>query len=326
MGTIVAGMLSSHAYAFVEPETWDARRAERTRPNYAKKYGSVPPERPEVATETLADNRRRYALIRAGFDDLRRRLMDLAADTVVLIGNDQDENFTPQAYPQFAVFAGESFVITSRTSGAGSATGEPLRYRAAPALARTILATALEDGFDPALIERFANDALESHAHREPLQFYDPGATQTVLPVFVNAIHEPAPSPQRCYDFGRMLRHAIERSPAAGRVAVFASGGLSHFPADYPWRDYHGPLTVGAISEAFDRALVERIRDGDGAALADLTSDDLMANGEGELRQTLIMLGALGPARPTFLSYEPFYRAIMGLAVGYWDLAAGAHA
>jgi aromatic ring-opening dioxygenase LigB subunit len=318
MGEIVAGMLSSHAYAFVEPDAWDARRTERTRRNYARKFGSVPPERPEIAAETLDGNRARYATLRAGFDDVRRRLADLRADTVVLIGNDQDENFTPQAYPQFAVYTGAEFVVKSRTSGAGASSGEPVRYRANPALARTILETALERGFDPAIVERFSDDALESHAHREPLQYYDPSAAQTIVPVFVNAIHPPAPTPARCFAFGGMLRAAIERDPQAGRVVVFASGGLSHFPADYPWHAYAGPLTIGAISEAFDRRIVERMRAGDGAALARLSDADLMENGEGELRQAIVMLGALDGVAPEFLTYEPFYRAVMGLAVGVW--------
>jgi hypothetical protein len=322
MGTIIGGMLTSHAYAFVEPEFWDTRRSERTRPNYAKKYGSVPPERPEVANETLADNQARYAAIRNGFEEIRKRLRSFNADTVILVGNDQDENFTPQAYPQFAVYTGADFAITSRTSGAGASSGEPVYYRGSPAVARDILETAMEHGFDPAIIERFTGDALESHAHREPLQFYDPEATQTVVPVFVNAIHEPAPSPQRCYAFGQMLRTAIERSPSAGRTIVFASGGLSHFPADYPWREYGGPLTVGAISESFDRTIVAQMRAGNGAALAKLTSGDLMANGEGELRQAIVMLGALDGVTPAVLAYEPFYRAVMGLAVGCWDIAS----
>ena len=71
----------------------------------------------------------------------------------------------------------------------------------------------------------------------------------------------------------------------------------------------------------FDRPLVAAMRAGNGAVLSELSSDDLFANGNLELRQTIVMQGALGTAKPEFLHYEPFYRAIMGLAVGYWDLA-----
>src|ERR1700731_4048433 len=97
-------MLSTHAYTFVEPATWDARRATRTRRNYAAKYGSVPPERPEIDAETAADNERRFAAIRSGFAEVRRRLAEVPHDTLVIIGNDQDENFTAHMLPQFAVY------------------------------------------------------------------------------------------------------------------------------------------------------------------------------------------------------------------------------
>jgi hypothetical protein len=320
MGTIVGAMLSTHAYTFVDPATWDTRRSTRTRHNYAVKYGSVPPERPEVANETDAEIERRFATIRSGFAEIRRRLADVHADTLVIIGNDQDENFTSHVLPQFAVYTGADFRIVSRTAGERATAAAATTYRGAPQLGRAIIEYALESGFDPAMIEQFSGDALEAHAHREPLQFYDPGATQTVLPIFVNAIHPPAPSPARCYAFGRMLRAAIERTPEAGRVLLLASGGLSHFPADFPWREYSGPLTIGAVCADFDRRIVAEMRSGNGAALAALTNAELMANGDDELRQTIVMLGALGPAVPTFLHYEPFYRAIMGIAVGCWDV------
>ena len=40
------------------------------------------------------------------------------------------------------------------------------------------------------------------------------------------------PNPKRCYDFGRTLRSAIEAWPTKARVAILASGGLSHFVVD----------------------------------------------------------------------------------------------
>ena len=38
------------------------------------------------------------------------------------------------------------------------------------------------------------------------------------------------------------------------------------------------------------------------------------------------MLGALGAASPEFLVYEPLYRCIMGMGVGYWEAGAQAAA
>jgi hypothetical protein len=32
------------------------------------------------------------------------------------------------------------------------------------------------------------------------------------------------------------------------------------------------------------------------------------------------MLGAIGSVKPQFLVYEPLYRSIMGMGVGWWSL------
>ena len=37
------------------------------------------------------------------------------------------------------------------------------------------------------------------------------------------------------------------------------------------------------------------------------------------LRQWIVMLGALGAAKPEFLVYAPLYRSIMGMGVGWWS-------
>ena len=91
--------------------------------------------------------------------------------------------------------------------------------------------------------------------------------------------------------------------------------------------DYHinladksGSRYVGDIAVEFDRKIVEWMREGHGAQLTKFSSRELIENGEGELRQWIVMLGALGEARPEFLVYEPLYRSIMGMGVGYWDL------
>ncbi len=66
-----------------------------------------------------------------------------------------------------------------------------------------------------------------------------------------------------------------------------------------------------------------------GSRLASLTSQDLLDNGEIELRSWIVLLGALGDRPASELVYEPFYRANMAMGVAYWELEAsqsGAHA
>src|SRR6266496_2628963 len=106
---IVAAFATSHAYTFQEPETWDARRA-RSKANVAKKAGRLADDTPQAKAETLDDNRARYAPIRAAHESIRKKLNALNADAVLLIGDDQTENFTAENIPQFLIYIGGDYL------------------------------------------------------------------------------------------------------------------------------------------------------------------------------------------------------------------------
>ena len=77
---------------------------------------------------------------------------------------------------------------------------------------------------------------------------------------------------------------------------------------------------VGDISVEFDRRAVAWMNAGEGHRLAECSSRELIEHGEAELRQWIVLLGAIGGAKPEFLVYEPLYRSIMGMGVGWWSL------
>jgi hypothetical protein len=314
MGRLVAGMASSHAFALSEPEGWDAGRA-RNRDGYARRYGQPPPEHPRVADETDDDIRQRQPRIAAALADLRQRLAALRPDALILVGDDQDENLTADNLPQMAVYVGGPF-LASQQGGADSQ-----RHPAATDLAATILDVGVQSDVDLASLGAFPDDRLRAHAFGPILRLVDPAARIPVVLVFVNSIHLPAPSPARCYYLGQTVRRAVEACAAVDRVAIYASGGLSHFTAGYPWRHYRGPHGYGAIDEAFDHGLLASLAAGEGRALASLSSADLLEHGDVEFRSWLTLLGAIGDVPPALLVYEPFYRAIMGMGVAAWDLA-----
>jgi len=233
---------------------------------------------------------------------------------LIIIGDDQNENFTDANLPQLAIFTGESFVNRDRQSGTEA------RHKSDPALARWILEHGVEAGFDIAYSASFPDDVLLSHAHTQVVAGLNPGPEVAVIPLFVNAIHVPAPTPRRCFEFGQMLRQVIESYPEDKRIALYASGGWSHFTAGFPWRFYDGPHTIGAIDEGFDRRLLEIVAGGRASEVASLTSADLLRTGNVEFRSWIVMLGALGDRPPEHIVYEPFYRAVMGMAAAHWDL------
>ncbi len=59
---------------------------------------------------------------------------------------------------------------------------------------------------------------------------------------------------------------------------------------------------------------------GDGEKLTQLTSQDLLDNGGIEMRSWITLVGAVGEVPAKVLAYEPFYSAIMGIGVAYWEL------
>ncbi len=310
MAKIAAGMASSHAYTFIDPHRWEERR-EVTRERYRKRYGEYPPVQPQIEGETLAGNLARYEDIRGGLERLKRSFDALRPDTLVLIADDQDENYREDNLPQIAIYTGERAVAVD------SETARTIEIKTDAALATHILNEAVEAGFDLASSKSFPEDRVRSHAHAQIINFLEPPVP--VVLIFLNAIHVPAPSPSRCYQFGQCLRGILDALPDDRRVVLYASGGMSHFTAGYPWAHYQGPFGLGSISEEFDRQAVAAMREGRAAELvASLSSRDLLANGAIEFRQWITLLGALDGAAPEWVAYQPFYRAVMAMGVAYW--------
>ena len=315
MGKLIAAMASSHAYTFLEPEVWDKRR-EHTRANYKRRFGVEPADQPQVAEETLEANEARYKNIRDGLYFLRTQLSTLNPDVLLIIGDDQNENYLENNLPQFSIYLGKEVIGAQRDGRTGET------YRCDAEAAWTILEQCVESGIDLAYSKEFPNRHLISHAHREPLEYLRIDRNLAIIPIFINAIHVPAPTPTRCYQFGETLHKVIGALPEDKRVVAYASGGLSHFSAGYPWDYYKGSCSLGSICIEFDREILGWMRNGRGRKLANLSNEDLIQNGEIELRQWIALMGMIGDRKPELLVYEPFYRGLLGMAVGYWNLAA----
>jgi hypothetical protein len=106
MGKIIAGMALSHAFALLEPDRWDDLR-ELNRQGYQRRYGEEPPNHPKIAEETLEGNRQRYQRISSGIEFLRQSIATKKPDAVIVIGDDQNENFRDQDLPQLALYTGD---------------------------------------------------------------------------------------------------------------------------------------------------------------------------------------------------------------------------
>jgi aromatic ring-opening dioxygenase catalytic subunit (LigB family) len=131
-----------------------------------------------------------------------------------------------------------------------------------------------------------------------PLFKLDPEARHPMVPIFINCAAPPLPSPRRCYAIGRWLADAINRWDAGKRVAIIATGGLSHSV---------GSLQQGWIDVDFDRRFLADFCAGRGEALANLSDAEISATGSatGEIRSWIMLAGAFAGRKAEQVMYEP---------------------
>jgi protocatechuate 4,5-dioxygenase beta chain len=113
----------------------------------------------------------------------------------------------------------------------------------------------------------------------------NPPAIRTV-PVSVNTVQHPLPTPNRCYNFGQAIGKAIETFEEDVKVVVIGTGGMSH--------QLDGQR-AGFINKEFDMLCMEKLVS-DPKALTKYTIDDIvkLAGTQGaEIILWLIARGAL---------------------------------
>jgi 2,3-dihydroxyphenylpropionate 1,2-dioxygenase len=252
---------------------------------------------PQLLLRPPTEDRALVLRVHAAFTEVRRRLAALACDAIAVVAGDHIEGFFLDAVPALGVFVG------------AEASGEfgPYRY-ALPVhepLARAILTDGIERGFDLVYSQSLRLD----YAFYVPLHFTMPEPAVPIVPLYVNVYLPPQPTPRRCHAWGEALRACLDGRPE--RVALIASGGMSHFPGTDRYAD---------PDFEFDRRLLQALADGRGRETARLTGEELDKTGNVELRTWITLLGAVGDARAELLCYEPSWHH--GNAVVAWPVTA----
>jgi protocatechuate 4,5-dioxygenase beta chain len=132
-------------------------------------------------------------------------------------------------------------------------------------------------------------EMLVDHAFTIPMALLWPKSDYwpiKVVPVAVNTVQFPLPSPMRCYRLGKAIGRAIESYDKNIRVLVVATGGLSH--------QLDG-TRAGFINKPFDLVCLDKIVH-DPVELARYSARDLVrdAGAQGvELLMWFVMRGAM---------------------------------
>lgn len=256
--------------------------------------GILTPHAPMITARPVIQRPEQRERFVASMEVMRRRLEAARPDVLVIFSNDHLQNFFYDNMPAFCVGMGQSYPAPS--PGGGRALGLPPRtLPGAGEWGKAVLEAGLDAGFDLAYSYEleFVDDVSV------PLHFLMPEPTLPIVPILINCVAPPLPSPRRCYELGGFLRAFIQRRPAGERVALVGSGGMSH---------RIGTPGHGTISPEFDQRILRPIGEGQGHTLAALTYDEIErdgGNGAQEIRSWIAVLGALPGHKGEVLYYEP---------------------
>jgi 2,3-dihydroxyphenylpropionate 1,2-dioxygenase len=222
----------------------------------------------------------------AAFAVLRNDFEQAKPDVLIVVANDQFVNFFWNNIPTFFVTIGDEVK--------GQFTRHHFHYRNHKELGKQIIRAGMEKGIDFS----FGEHIELQHTQNVPLHFLLPEPKIPILPIYVNTWVDPAPSPGRCYRVGELVRAVADDSKE--RVAILATGGLSHFP---------GSPRIGEIDETFDHKLLEVMRDGKGRSLVEYSVQDLLQAGDTEFLNWMVVIGAIGDAKAGYTAYMPDFVA-----------------
>lgn len=222
----------------------------------------------------------------SAFANLRKDLEEAKPDVLIVVANDQFVNFFWNNIPTFFVTVGDEVE--------GQFTRHHFHYRNHKDLGKAIVRAGMERGVDFSYGEKIELQ----HTQNVPLYFLLPEPKIPILPIYVNTWVDPAPSPRRCYQVGELIRTVASNSNE--RIAILATGGLSHFP---------GSPRIGEIDEGFDHKLLEVLRQGKGETLMDYSVQDLLQAGDTEFLNWMVVIGAVGEAKASYTSYMPDFVA-----------------
>ena len=217
----------------------------------------------------------------AAYDPIRDWIDEKKPDVLFVTYNDHITSFFFDHYSAFALGVDSSYRVADE--GGGARALPPVRGHAA--LARHIGASLMAEEFDMSF---FQGKPLD-HGCFSPLSMLMPHETEwpvPIVPLQIGVLQFPIPSARRLYKLGQALRRAVESYPEDLKVAIVATGGMSH--------QVHGER-AGFNNMDWDLEFLDRIEK-DPESLLDITHAQYAERGgmEGaEVIMWLVMRGAM---------------------------------
>jgi protocatechuate 4,5-dioxygenase beta chain len=240
--------------------------------------------------------------------EMRRRLLAAKPDLIVAFSNDHLLNWPLNNTPDFTVG------IADEHAGPADWFDEWLamkKYRI-PGHAR-LARHIVNEGARYGVAFSYLRDMQFDDGISVPMHYLNPDATIALVPVTMNCTVPPIPSPRRAYEVGNHLRDVMRGYPGDERVAVLATGGLSHEPGGprYFW-----------VDEEFDRWFLGLLERGDHRTLLEECTLERMeeagSGGTAELNAWILAM-AFTRGGADVLAYMPAIDWRTGTGMVVWD-------
>ncbi|MFC4802986.1 hypothetical protein ACFPA1_27075 [Neobacillus sp. GCM10023253] len=270
--------------------------------------------------------------------EMKRYLEDSGADVIVLISDDHFNSYFYDHMPSFTIGIGEC-------EGWGDWQIPKYQIPVQQELAKHILHTSLENDVDFAFTLKMKVD----HGHTQGIYFLNPDLQIPVVPIAVNTSAPPLPTMDRCFQIGEVVRKAIESWDQDLKVAIVASGGLSHW-VPIPKIESEKPedqflvnvlkngrqeieqldeylklretnvtkLKSGPVNEQIDREFLRLVTEKDYTTLRNWSAafiEENLGNGGQEIHNWLVLLGVLQNFDASVACYEPIPEWVTGMAI-----------
>ena len=234
-----------------------------------------------------------------GMREIGARLRAARPDVLVVITGDHLNNFHVDEHAPFAIASDASHT----PYGDMGLPRDPIP--GAPDFAAGFAAFGARAGVPIPELSRVRPD----HGVMIPHGVADPSRSIPTALLYVNSVLEPSPTPQACWNLGGLLKSYVEDvRPADERIALLAGGGLSH---------WLGVPEEGRVNESWDRWFMDTLATGQGASLAALSNEQILAdagNGGLEVNSWITLAGAIPGATGECLFYEAIPAWASGMA------------
>lgn len=337
MAEIVLGAATTHGPLLsTPPEHWDGRaKVDRNNPELAFKDGTYNfEELYDLRKDKYFEKQNSLEVRTAHFDRCQKgiaalgeKLEEVNPDIVVIVGDDQHEWFQDEIQPSYAIYCADEVMnyavapdrmkfLEERGLSYSSLANHPpedQKLTVPGALGTHMIEQAIVDEFDVAYCgeQPKGPDGPRNVGHaygfvsRRLLHDRD----VPMVPILINTYYPPnQPTPKRCYEFGQSLGRAIKSWESDAKVAVVASGGMTHFVVD----------------EEFDDKMITAMKKRDTDTIFN-EPNIMFRSGTSEIKNWIVTAGMIAETdfEMDVLDYVPCYRSEAGtgsgMAFATWD-------